>query len=199
MEDKPNAEGGPGSFKLRSAKLDAMLAAIKTGVVLKRTKSGKMTVENTKEKEKRTAGGRSSDPALAALLRQSNADKVKWGAKPQPLEAYKGWVELAHVPLLQRQVCRHCNDVQVNVIAEMLHVTETIGMCKLEKGGYRPPVHAWVRRSTTNLLPHEPPLWQEDQTVAFCYLCLQETEGERGVKTLMHHHPEHGGQVVLVY
>lgn len=153
------------------SKLDDLLARIKADVVIRRTKSGNATVEGPKQREareKRERGGTSSDPALRAMIAASNATSKHFGLRRDP---YENFHPVAHTPLLQRQVCRCCSAVQINVAAELLHLRGRVAPDT-------PIADVWVRRSTVITLPIEEPLWATTQSVAHCAKCVEEIRGE---------------------
>jgi len=146
-------------------KLDALLARIKADVIIRRTKSGNPTVEGPKQRaarEQRERGG-SIDPALRALINSANVTAKHYGLRRDP---YENFLPIAHAPLLQRQVCRCCAGVQVNVAAELLHLR---GRTNQDV----PVADVWIRRSTTLTLPIEEPLWAATQSVTFCAACIE--------------------------
>lgn len=168
------------------SKLDDLIARIRAEVEIRRTKSGKATVETTKTREKREARERGDDPALRALMRASN--HVVFQAKPDP---YKHFHELGRCVVLQKQICRHCDNIQINVVAEMLHLR---GRRDVDS----PIVDLWIRRSSTQPLPHEDPLWAPSHAVEFCAQCVERarTNLEWSQPTLW---PDSNGQLPLIH
>lgn len=146
-------------------KLDDLIARIKADVVIRRTRKGFATVETAKQRVLREARERgATDPALRALVHASNATAK--GFNGPPVDRYAHFREIAHTPLLQRQVCRCCGGDRVNVVAEMLHLQGSVG-------DGTPTADVWVRRSTVKLLPIEEPLWAPTQSIAHCVNCLE--------------------------
>jgi hypothetical protein len=152
-------------------KLDDLIARIRADVVIRRTKSGNATVETAKQRMLREARERgASDPALRLLMAAANAKAKTFSGAP--VDLYANFSEIAHTPLLQRQVCRSCGEARVNVVGEMLHLR---GVCVAGT----PPVDVWVRRSTLATLPIEEPLWAPTQSIAHCVDCINERREEQ--------------------
>jgi hypothetical protein len=172
-------------------KLDDLIAKIKLDVVIRRTKSGKATVEGPKQRAMREARERSgTDPALRALISASNATAKGFLGSRDP---YANFREIAHAPLLQRQICRCCGQVQVNIAAELLHLQ---GRPSVDAE----PVDVWIRRSTIYSLPIEEPLWAPTQSVAHCVACI-ETSREIAMETFgpLGQPTEVDGQLPLIH
>jgi hypothetical protein len=146
------------------SKLDDLIARIKADVVIRRTKNGFATVEGVKQRAMREARERGGDPALRALMAEANARAKR---AIQHVDPYANFTEIAHAPLLQRQICRCCSGEQVNVMAELVHLRG----CKPPNPD---PIDVWTRRSTIVDLPIEEPLWAPTQSVTHCATCLQE-------------------------
>jgi hypothetical protein len=168
-----------------NAKLDAIVARIRAEVEIRRTKSGKATVETAKTRDLRQQRERGSDPALTALMRASNG--MVFRAKPDPYQFFR---EIARTHVLQKQICRCCDSMQINVVAEMLHL-------RGKRDADSPIVDIWIRRSSVQTLPHEQPIWSPPHAVEFCADCVligaQTSCWEQAVVT-----PEFNGQLPLI-
>lgn len=167
-------------------KLDALIARIRADVEVRRTKSGKATVETSKTRELREARERGSDPALRALMRASNAHV--FSAKPDP---YKHFHEVGKTSVLQKQVCRCCETLQINIVCEMLHMRGRII-------ADTPIVDVWIRRSSVTPLPHEEPIWAPAHGVEFCAECIL-TGRELPCWGTVENLPEADGQLPLIH
>ena len=172
------------------SKLDDLVARIKAEVVIRRTKSGLATVEGVKQRAMREARERGGDPALRALIAEANARSKAVVTRVDP---YANFAELAHAPLLQRQICRCCNGEQVNVVAELVHLRG----CKPPNPD---PIDVWTRRSTIAALPIEEPLWAATQAVTHCAKCITRVR-EEAATTFgpIVTQPEHDGQLPLLH
>lgn len=174
---------------MNNPKLDALMAQIRASVeIRKRGISGKVTVETSKNREKREARERGDDPALRALMRQSKLDVGSWTPKPDP---YKHFHEVGRLPVLQKQICRCCETTQINVVAEMIHLR---GFPNADA----PLVHVWVRRSSVQPLPHEEPMWAPAHSVEFCADCIL-TATELPCFKVAQLLPEASGQLPLIH
>jgi hypothetical protein len=144
------------------SKLDDLVAKIRASVEIRKRAGGSIAVETDKTRAKRAERERGDDPALTALMRQSNSDTKRFTAKPDP---YKHFHEVGRVAVLQKQICRCCDNVQVNVVAEMLHI-------RGKSNADSPIVDVWIRRSSVQPLPHEEPMWAPAHAVEFCADCI---------------------------
>lgn len=171
-----------------NAKLDALIARIRADIAVRRNRSGKATVETAKTRELRERRERGTDPALRALMHASNA--AVFTAKPDP---YKHFQEVGKTSVLQKQICRCCETVQINVVCEMLHMrgfpNDTPGISKVD---------VWIRRSSVQPLPHEEPIWAPAHGVEFCAECIligRELPCWKTAQVL----PEANGQLPLIH
>jgi hypothetical protein len=170
-----------------TSKLDALVARIRADVEIRRTKSGKATVETAKTREKREARERgSNDPALSALMKSSNG--LVFHAKPDP---YRYFHEVGRTAVLQKQICRCCDNVQVNVVSEMIHL-------RGRRDADSPTVDVWIRRSSVQPLPHEEPIWAPAHAVEFCGDCIQ-TAMSTDCWSKAQVIPESNGQLPLIH
>lgn len=141
-------------------KLKELMARVNGGITISK-RNGRTVVETPTTRAKREAR-EAGDPALRALMRQSNIDTKHFTVKVDP---YKFFREVAKVALLQKQFCRCCENTQVNVVAEMVHLRGKVHVDA-------PIADVWIRRSSVNPLPHEEPLYAPSQSVEFCASCI---------------------------
>lgn len=171
----------------QNAKLDALVARIRAEVEIRKTKSGKATIETAKTRAKREARERGDDPALRALMRASNATQYV-----QKLDPYRHFHEVAKTVVLQKQICRCCGETQVNVVSEMVHLRGRVAPDT-------PIGDVWIRRSSVAPLPHEDPIWAPAHSVEFCAPCIEAAAVTSCWSTSKQNIEEGSGQLPLIH
>jgi hypothetical protein len=99
------------------SKLDDLVAKIKREVEVKR-KGDRVIIDSPKIRRDHAAEAALKDPALKALYAAANAKAREM--LERPVDPYAGWIELARVTLIGRQLCRTCGAQHDYVAAELL-------------------------------------------------------------------------------